>query len=216
MTHIAVVDLGTGNLRSVSKAIEHVAAGATVVITRDPDQLRSANHVVFPGQGAIGTCIRAIDERGLRESLIEVIRTKPFLGICIGLQALYEHSEEHGGISCLGVLAGEVRHLTHLKNSRSGWPPELKIPHMGWNTVRHSRPHPLWSDIEPNARFYFVHSYCALGANPAEIYGVTEYGGAFTSAAGRDNVFATQFHPEKSQRDGLTLLRNFVHWDGSS
>ncbi len=214
MTYVAVVDFGTGNLRSVSKAIEHVAPGVRVVVTDDAEAIHSADHVVFPGQGAIGTCISAIDDKGLREALMEALRTKPFLGLCLGLQVLYRHSEEHNGIDCLGVLEGEVKHLTNL-GDLDGWPGELKIPHMGWNTVRQSRPHPLWSGIVQDARFYFVHSYCAVGERNEEIWGITEYGGVFTSAAGRDNLFAVQFHPEKSQRDGLTLLKNFVYWDGT-
>jgi glutamine amidotransferase len=215
MAHVAVVDFGTGNLRSVSKAIEHVAPKVRVDVTDDPDRVQAADHVVFPGQGAIGTCIRAIDQKGLSDALMEALRTKPFLGICLGLQALYRYSEEHDGTPCLGVLDGEVKHLTHLSGVAE-WPSDLKIPHMGWNTVRQNQRHPLWSNIGSDARFYFVHSYCAVGDNNAEVLGITEYGGLFTSAAGRDNLFATQFHPEKSQRDGLTLLRNFVQWDGAS
>jgi len=214
MTCVAVVDFGTGNLRSVCKAIEHVAPEVDVLVTDDPERIYSASHVVFPGQGAIGTCVRAIKEKGLGDVLLEALDTKPFLGICLGLQALYRESEEHGGTSCLGVLGGEVKHLTHL-NGVERWPTELKIPHMGWNTVRQTRPHPLWAGIASETRFYFVHSFCAVGDNDKEVFGTTNYGGLFTSAAGCGNLFATQFHPEKSQHDGLILLKNFVHWDGS-
>ncbi len=215
MTYVAVVDFGTGNLRSVSKAIEHAAPGVRVEITDDADRVNAADRVVFPGQGAIGTCIRAIEEKGLHDALMEALYGKPFLGICLGLQALYRYSEEHNGIDCLGVLEGVVKHFTRL-DGLDGWPEDLKIPHMGWNTVYQSRAHPLWSGIAQDARFYFVHSYCAVGESETEILGSTEYGGTFTSAAGRDNLFAVQFHPEKSQRDGLTLLKNFVRWDGNN
>jgi glutamine amidotransferase len=207
MTTIAVLDYGMGNLRSVCKAIEHVAPKAQVRLAHTPEEVRRADRVVFPGQGAIGGCVRALDEAGLRDALLESLKTKPFLGICLGLQALYAHSEEGGGTPGLGVLAGRVRRFN---------PPDetLKIPHMGWNQVRQARPHPLWRGIADNARFYFVHSYYAETADPGCVAGVTDYGQRFTSAAARENIFAVQFHPEKSQQAGLQLLTNFVAWEG--
>ncbi|MCG6873057.1 MAG: imidazole glycerol phosphate synthase subunit HisH [Gammaproteobacteria bacterium] len=209
MARVAVLDLGTGNLHSVHKALEHVAEGGhTVEVTADPARVRRAQRVVLPGQGAIGTCIRALEERGLRELVLELAGAVPLLGICLGLQVLYAHSEEDGGVEGLDLLAGRVR----------GFRPEpgsgMKVPHMGWNRVHQTRPHPLWEGIEDGARFYFVHSFYADGT-PAETTGETGYGIRFTSAAGHDNIFAVQFHPEKSQRAGLQLLRNFLAWDGS-
>ncbi len=220
MTRVAVVDFGTGNLRSVQKAIEHVDPGTEVAVTGDARAVERADRVVFPGQGAMGTCMRSLETGGLRGALIEAIADKPFLGICLGLQALFEYSEEDGGTEGLGILAGDVRHFKRI----DGMPPDLvdpttgvrlKIPHMGWNTVRQVHDHPLWEGIPQDSRFYFVHSYCALAARSDQVYGVTEYGRPFTSVAGRGNVFAVQFHPEKSQHVGLQLLKNFLFWNGS-
>lgn len=214
MTRIAVLDYGMGNLRSVCKALEHVAPrGTTVTLATAAADLARADRVVFPGQGAIGGCVLALQQSGLREALPDAMRDKPFLGICLGLQALYEHSDEGGGVAGLGVLAGQVRRFPGGKDARGN---VLKIPHMGWNRVRPTRPHPLWAGIEADERFYFVHSYYADGALPAQIAGECEYGTRFTAAAARDNVFAVQFHPEKSARAGLRLLENFVGWDGKS
>lgn len=219
MNRIAVVDFGTGNLRSVHKAIEHVSHTAEVVVTDEPTHIGQSDRVVFPGQGAIGTCIDALARTGLRDALLDAIERKPFLGICLGLQALYASSEEGGGTECLGVLAGEVQHFNHVDGMWNEFHDQasglrLKIPHMGWNNVTQTRDHPLWRGIAQDERFYFVHSYCALGSDPDEVHGVCEYGRRFTAAGGRENVFAVQFHPEKSQHAGLTLLRNFVEWDG--
>jgi imidazole glycerol-phosphate synthase subunit HisH len=209
MITIAVLDYGMGNLRSVCKAVEHVAPKARVQLVTDAASVRAADRVIFPGQGAIGGCVRALDQAGLREVLIQAMQTKPFLGICLGLQALYEHSDEDGGTAGLGVLRGRVRRFT---------PPAgtLKVPHMGWNTVRQERAHPLWGGIESEERFYFVHSYYADSSDDACVAGATEYGQRFTSAAARENIFAVQFHPEKSQRAGLQLLANFVGWRGNA
>jgi glutamine amidotransferase len=214
MTTVAVLDYGMGNLRSVCKAIEHVAPQARVVLTSDAADLRRAARVVFPGQGAITGCMTALGSAGLREALQDSLRTRPFLGICLGLQALYESSEEGGGTNCLGILPGRVRHFPPARDPASGQP--LKIPHMGWNQVRQERAHPLWSDIPQDARFYFVHSYYAESAISGDAVGTTEYGLRFTAAAARDNIFAVQFHPEKSQRAGLKLLENFINWDGQA
>ncbi len=211
MTTVAVIDYGMGNLRSVCKAIEHVAPRARVMLTHDAQTLRAADRVVFPGQGAIGGCVAALAASGMREALRDALAHKPFLGICLGLQALYEHSEEGGGTAGLGVLSGRVRRFP--AGARDAGAP-LKIPHMGWNEVHQVRPHPLWEGIPADSRFYFVHSYYADSDDPGCVTGSTEYGLRFTSAAGRDNIFAVQFHPEKSQHAGLRLIANFVAWDG--
>lgn len=206
---IAVIDYGMGNLRSVSKALEHVAGGKQVIVTADPAQVAAAERVVFPGQGAMPDCMRELDARGLRPAVLAAARDKPFLGICIGLQMLFEHSEE-GNVSGLGVFQGDVRHFPDGKMLAADGQ-RLKVPHMGWNNVR-QKPHALWADIADGSRFYFVHSYCVQPVDPALESGATEYGIPFTCAVARDNIFAVQFHPEKSARDGLQLLQNFVEW----
>ena len=206
---IAVVDYGMGNLRSVSQALEHVAGGRKVVVTADPAVVAAAERVVFPGQGAMPDCMRELDARGLRPAVLAAARDKPFLGICIGLQMLFEHSAE-GDVAGLGVFAGDVRRFPDEKMvDRSGQ--RLKVPHMGWNRVQ-QKSHALWAGIADGARFYFVHSYCVQPADSTVITGTTEYGIPFTCAVGRDNIFAVQFHPEKSAQDGLQLLKNFVEW----
>ena len=199
---IAVVDYGMGNLRSVSKAIEHVAPRAEVRVTADPQAILSADKVVVPGQGAMPDCMRQLGESGAREAVIEAARAKPFLGICIGLQMLFERGEE-GDTPGLGLLPGEVPRF-----KLSG----LKIPHMGWNQVAQVRPHALWAEIADGSRFYFVHSYYPAPRDAALTAATSEYGGPFTCAIARDNIFAVQFHPEKSQSAGLQLLSNFVRW----
>jgi glutamine amidotransferase len=216
MNTVAVIDYGMGNLRSVCKAIEHVAPGARVQLTAAAADIRRADRVVFPGQGAIGGCMAALETGMLRESLLEAMKTKPFLGICLGLQALYDFSEEGGGTPCLSLLAGAVKRFppSMMVDTAGGLP--LKVPHMGWNQVRQTVAHPLWNGIPQDSRFYFVHSYYADSADAHNIAGETEYALRFTSAAARENIFAVQFHPEKSQRAGLRLLENFVSWDGNS
>ncbi|MDA8110182.1 MAG: imidazole glycerol phosphate synthase subunit HisH [Betaproteobacteria bacterium] len=207
---IAVVDYGMGNLRSVSKALEHVAPEASVLVTSDPAQIAGAERVVVPGQGAMPDCMRELAARGLAEAVARAAAAKPFLGICIGLQMLFERSEE-GDVRGLGVLAGAVRRFREpLVDRATG--ARLKVPHMGWNEVRQTRAHALWRDIADATRFYFVHSYYADESDAGVRCGQTEYGTAFTCAVARDNMFAVQFHPEKSQAAGLTLLRNFVTW----
>jgi imidazole glycerol-phosphate synthase subunit HisH len=199
---IAVVDYGMGNLRSVSKAIEQVAPRAEVLVTADPEKIIAAERVVVPGQGAMPDCMRQLGESGAREAVIEAARAKPFLGICIGLQMLFERGEE-GDTPGLGLLPGEVPRF-----KLSG----LKIPHMGWNQVAQVRPHALWAEIADGSRFYFVHSYYPAPRDAALTAATSEYGGPFTCAIARDNIFAVQFHPEKSQSAGLQLLSNFVRW----
>ncbi|MDA8362362.1 MAG: imidazole glycerol phosphate synthase subunit HisH [Gammaproteobacteria bacterium] len=216
MSTIAVIDYGMGNLRSVCKALEHVAPDARVFLTSDPDALVRADRVVFPGQGAIGGCIAEIDRLGLRAAVLQVVDTKPFLGICLGLQALYEYSEEGGGTAGLGVLPGRVALFPRERMRDPGSGRVLKVPHMGWNQAQQVTAHPLWRGIAQDARFYFVHSYYAEAGNREQVMAVTEYGLRFTSAAGRENIFAVQFHPEKSQQSGLQLLENFASWDGTA
>jgi len=200
---IAVVDYGMGNLRSVSKALEHVAPEAEVVVTAAPGAISSSERVVVPGQGALPDCMRQLEASGAREAVVEAAARKPFLGICIGLQMLFERGEE-GDTAGLGLLPGQVPRF-----SLSGG---LKIPHIGWNEVAQARPHALWAAIPDRSRFYFVHSYYPAPRDAALTAATTVYGAAFTCAIARDNIFAVQFHPEKSQSAGLQLLSNFVRW----
>jgi glutamine amidotransferase len=206
---IVVIDYGMGNLRSVSKALEYVADGKQVVVTSDPQVVAEAERIVFPGQGAMPDCMRELAERGLKQAVLDAAANKPFLGICIGQQMLFEHSEE-GDVLGLGMFPGDVRRFPQDKMIAADGQ-TLKVPHMGWNEV-HQRPHPMWANIPNASRFYFVHSYCVQPADPALVQGVTEYGAPFTCAVGRDNIFAVQFHPEKSAKDGLQLLKNFLVW----
>ncbi len=210
MTSIAVIDYGMGNLRSVSKALEHVAPDAEVHVTSDPALVRQADRVVFPGQGAMPDCMREMDARGLRPAVLEAARSKPFLGICIGLQMLFERSEE-GDTPGLGVFPGQVRRFPPeaMKQAPGG---RLKVPHMGWNEVMQAEPHALWQGIADANRYYFVHSFYVEAGKPELVAGYSIYGFPFTSAVAQDNIFAVQFHPEKSQTAGLALLANFVSW----
>ena len=212
MSTIAVVDYGMGNLRSVSKALEHVAPHAEVIVTSEARVIAAAQRVVFPGQGAMPDCMRELDGRGLREAVLDAARHKPFLGICIGLQMLFDLSEE-GGIAGLGVFRGRVRRF-HAAAMHAADGARLKVPHMGWNEVRQECAHPLWTGIATESRFYFVHSYFPQPEEPAVVAGSSCYPFRFTCAVARDNIFAVQFHPEKSQAAGLALLRNFASWDG--
>ena len=213
MTDIAVIDYGMGNLRSVAQALEHVAGEKTIAVTSDPAVIAAAERVVFPGQGAMPDCVRELDSRGLRAAVLEAAANKPFLGICIGQQLLFDHSEE-GNIDGLGILPGRVRRFPSGMTDAAG--DKLKVPHMGWNQVHQAIEHPLWAGIAKDARFYFVHSYYVEPADAALTAAWTEYPFRFTSAVARDNIFAVQFHPEKSQQAGLSLLLNFVNWDGRS
>lgn len=207
---VAVVDYGMGNLRSVSKAIEHVAPQAQVEVTSDPDRVKAADRVVFPGQGAMPECMHEMEARKLRPAVVEAARSRPFLGICIGLQMLFERSDE-GGVAGLALLRGTVRRFPEeaMVDSEGR---KLKVPHMGWNRVQQAGSHALWSGIEDGTRFYFVHSYFPQAGDADVVQGTTDYGVPFTCAVARDNIFAVQFHPEKSHTAGLRLLANFVNW----
>jgi glutamine amidotransferase len=212
MSTVAVIDYGMGNLHSICKALQHVPSpDARVQITADADVIRAADRVVFPGVGAIRDCMRALTESGLADVIKEVARTKPLLGICLGMQALLTSSEENNGIPCLDIFAGKVVRFTEPLTDLQG--NVLKIPHMGWNQVRQN-PHPLWAGIPQSSRFYFVHSYYALPDEQSVIAATSDYPDAFACALAQDNIFAVQFHPEKSQAVGLQLLDNFLHWDG--
>ncbi len=206
---IAVIDYGMGNLRSVWQALVHVAGEQEVIVTSDPDRVRSADRVVFPGQGAMPDCMRELEARGLRAAVLDAAANKPFLGICIGLQMLFEHSEE-GDVPGLGVFSGKVRRFPAVRMMTPAGE-RLKVPHMGWNELA-QQPHPLWQGIGDGARFYFVHSYYVDPVDRNYVVGTTHYGLPFTSAVARDNIFAIQCHPEKSARAGLALLSNFVRW----
>lgn len=207
---IVVVDLGTGNLRSVAKAVEYVVDDQEVIVSHLPEVIDSADRIVLPGQGAVGTWMKQLEQEHIREAILSALQNKPVLGICLGLQALFESSTEYEGGTCLGLLPGKVEHFsTYLTDIDT----HLTIPHMGWNNVRQTQAHALWDGIENNSRFYFVHSYFGKCEIPSDEVGVCDYGIPFTAAAARDNLFAVQFHPEKSQQDGLRLIRNFVNWN---
>jgi imidazole glycerol-phosphate synthase subunit HisH len=233
MVDIAVVDYGMGNLRSVHQAVRKVAPGAEIAVTGDAKVIAGAGRVIFPGQGAARDCMREIRSRGLDSVIADVVADgKPFLGICMGLQVLFEHSEE-GDTPCLGLLAGPVKRFAHGLCDAQG--NKLKVPHMGWNRVRRIQnppevtvapspagggvgrgsipEHPLWSGIAQDARFYFVHSYYVQPGDSALVQATTDYPQPFVCAAARDNLFAVQFHPEKSAAAGLKLLQNFINWN---
>jgi imidazole glycerol-phosphate synthase subunit HisH len=209
MVDIAIVDYGMGNLRSVQQAVRKVAPKASVSITDDGKVIATAGRVIFPGQGAMPDCMRELDARGLRQAVLDAARNKPFLGICIGLQMLFEHSAE-GNVPGLGVLPGEVVRFAHdLKDDQGN---KLKVPHMGWNQVHH-RDHALWNGIAQDARFYFVHSYYVQPSETGVVQATSNYPQPFVCAVARGNLFAVQFHPEKSAAAGLQLLRNFINWN---
>jgi len=210
MNKIVVVDYGMGNLRSVAQALRQVAPEAEVLISGTTADIRSADRLVLPGQGAMPDCMRSLRESGLQEVLLEAARSKPLLGVCVGEQMLFDLSEE-GDTAGLGLLPGKVVRFRldgRLQDDGS----RFKVPQMGWNRVRQAQSHPLWHGIADQDYFYFVHSYYAVPADAAHTFGETEYGAAFSCAVGRDNIFATQFHPEKSASAGLQLYKNFVQW----
>lgn len=209
MLDIAIVDYGMGNLRSVEQAVRKVAPDAQVQVTDSAAVIAQARRVVFPGQGAMPDCMRELDMRGLREAVTTAAHSKPFLGICIGLQMLFEHSAE-GNVAGLGILPGEVLRFPANRHDAHG--AKLKVPHMGWNQVHH-QVHPLWQGIVQDARFYYVHSYYVQPRDSAVVQATSDYPEPFVCAVARDNLFAVQFHPEKSHVAGLKLLQNFVQWN---
>jgi len=211
MQKVAVVDYGMGNLRSVSQAVMHVAAGTDVqvVVTADPAQVMAAERVVLPGQGAMRDCMRELRDSGLEDAVRHAAANKPLMGVCVGMQMLLDHSEEQDTPG-LGLIPGEVRRF-RLEGRLQPDGSRYKVPQMGWNRVE-QRPHAMWAEVPDGAWFYFVHSYWADPSDPHHTAGVTEYGSRFTCAVARDNIFATQFHPEKSAAHGLALYRNFLRW----
>jgi len=212
-TSVAIIDYGMGNLHSVASALTQVAPDAHIRITADANVIANADRVLFPGVGAIRDCMNEIRRLGFDALVPNIIASgKPLLAICVGMQALMHHSEENSGVDCLGVLPGNVRYFGDHLQSPEGH--KLKVPHMGWNTVEQLLAHPLWEGIDNHSHFYFVHSYFVESAQPEQIAGRCDYHQNFTAALSRDNVFATQFHPEKSDTAGLQLLRNFMHWNG--
>ena len=214
MSSIAVIDYGMGNLHSVAKALSRVT-DMRIDVTHDAELIMRAERVVLPGVGAIRDCIAEIKRLGLDEVIHEVAKSKPFLGVCVGMQALMDFSEENDGTKCLGIISGTVQPFA--KNLIDPVTDErLKVPHMGWNQVNQVVQHPLWKDIPQDSRFYFVHSYFVQPSTPEPVAASTVYGHPFASALAKDNIFAVQFHPEKSQHAGLTLYYNFVHWNGES
>jgi len=210
-TKVAVVDYGMGNLRSVSQAVLHVAAGSgvVVVVTASADDVMAADRVVLPGQGAIRDCMRELEDSGLKAAVLHAAANKPLLGVCVGMQMLLEHSEEQD-TPALGLLPGRVRRF-QLDGRLQSDGSRFKVPQMGWNRVR-QQPHAMWDGVPDDAWFYFVHSYYAEPSNPHHSVGWADYGARFTCVLARDNIFATQFHPEKSADQGLALYRNFLHW----
>ena len=213
MSSVAVIDYGMGNLHSIAKALQHADPEVDVRVVSDKQSILAADRVVFPGVGAIRDCMHALQNTELTDVIAQVAQSKPLLGVCLGMQALLSNSEENGGTDCLNLIPGRVIHFE--KDMQDAEGQRLKIPHMGWNKVcQHA--HPLWQDIAQDSRVYFVHSYFAQPDEISAIAAITEYPKAFACALAKDNVFAVQFHPEKSQTVGLQLLKNFLHWDGQS
>jgi glutamine amidotransferase len=210
---VVVVDYGMGNLRSVSQAVHAAAAdtGFDVIVTAQPDEVRAAERVVLPGQGAMPDCMRELSACGLREAVLEAAASKPLFGVCVGMQMLLDHSAE-GNTPSLGLIPGEVVKFD-LAGKTQADGSRFKVPQMGWNQVQQTRAHPVWTGVPDNSYFYFVHSFYARPLNAEHSVGMTDYGALFTSAVARDNIFATQFHPEKSAAHGLALYRNFLHWN---
>ena len=220
MKKVAIVDYGMGNLRSVSQAVQHVAGGSgfEVVVTARPEDVRAADRVVLPGQGAMRDCMRELADSGVKEALLEAARHKPLMGVCVGMQMLLDHSEEQDTPG-LGLIGGQVLRF-RLDGLAQPDGSRYKVPQMGWNqvlqadTALHGAPrHPLWAGVPDGSYFYFVHSFYAKPSDMRHSVGEADYGGRFTAAIARDNIFATQFHPEKSADQGLALYRNFLHWN---
>ncbi|MDD4913810.1 MAG: imidazole glycerol phosphate synthase subunit HisH [Methylococcales bacterium] len=212
MSSVAVIDYGMGNLHSIAKALQHADSSVAVRISADADVILAADRVVFPGVGAMRDCMQALNETGLAETIKTVAASKPLLGICLGMQAMLSDSEEGGITRCLNLFDGHVKRFAEGLADTEG--NRLKIPHMGWNQV-HYKPHPLWFNIPQDSRFYFVHSYYAAPDDAEVTVATSNYPQAFSCALAKNNIFAVQFHPEKSQTVGLQLLQNFLHWDGA-
>ncbi|RZJ22074.1 MAG: imidazole glycerol phosphate synthase subunit HisH [Haliea sp.] len=212
MKTVAVVDYGMGNLRSVSQAVQHVAQGSgfQAIVTARPEQVRAADRIVLPGQGAMPDCMRELHESGLLESVLEAAAGKPLFGVCVGMQMLLDRSHE-GPTEGLGLIHGEVVRF-ELEGRLQPDGSRYKVPQMGWNRVHQAQPHPLWAGVADGSYFYFVHSFYARTSDARHSVGEADYGGRFTAAVARDNIFATQFHPEKSADQGLALYRNFLNW----
>jgi imidazole glycerol-phosphate synthase subunit HisH len=210
---VAVVDYGMGNLRSVAQAVRHVAQdqGVEVIVTSRPDEVRAAERIVLPGQGAMRDCMAELAASGLKQAVLEAAAHKPLFGVCVGMQMLLDHSEEQDTPG-LGLIPGRVKRF-QLEGRLQVDGSRFKVPQMGWNQVRQARAHSLWAGVADNSWFYFVHSYYAAPDDARHSVGEADYGGRFTAALARDNIFATQFHPEKSAADGLSLYRNFLHWN---
>ena len=214
MNKVAVVDYGMGNLRSVAQAVIHAASQvdhAQVVITADPQVVRDAHRVVLPGQGAMRDCMRELHDSGLFDSVMDAAAKKPLFGVCVGMQMLLDHSQE-GDTHALGLIAGEVVKFD-LQGRTQADGSRFKVPQMGWNQVLQAQDHPVWAGVPDGSYFYFVHSFYARPNQAEHVAAQTDYGGLFASAVARDNIFATQFHPEKSAAHGLALYRNFLHWN---
>jgi len=214
MNRVAVIDYGMGNLHSVAKAIEYVGENLQLSVTADEKVIMAADRIVFPGVGAMRDCMGEIRRLGIDDMLRRLVEDRPILGICVGMQALQDHSEENNGVDCIGLFRGNVKRFPADMTDGNG--DRLKVPHMGWNGVRQSQPHIMWKNIPDNSRFYFVHSYYVSPENANEVMGESTYSTPFTAALSRNNVFAVQFHPEKSQTVGLQLYKNFLEWDGNS
>jgi glutamine amidotransferase len=213
MTTVAVVDYGMGNLRSVTQAVLHAAqgSGVEVVWARRPEDVMAAARVVLPGQGAMRDCMRELHQSGMHAAVMHAAAHKPLMGVCVGMQMLLDRSQE-GPTESLGLIPGEVVRF-QLEGQRQPDGSRYKVPQIGWNRVRQSRPHPVWAGVADGSWFYFVHSYYARPSDARHTVGEADYGGSFTAAVARDNIFATQFHPEKSADSGLALYRNFLHWN---
>lgn len=213
MSSVAVIDYGMGNLHSVAKALEHANPRHKVIVSADGDEILAADRVVLPGVGAIRDCMAEIRRLGIDQVVNEAIKSKPFLGVCVGMQALMEWSAENGGTDCLGILPGRVQFFGNdLRDEQTG--ESLKVPHMGWNQVHQEQEHPVWAGIAQDERFYFVHSYYVEPTDSGLMMASCRHGLRFSAAVGRENVFATQFHPEKSAQAGLKLYANFLSWNG--
>jgi len=212
MNSVAVIDYGMGNLRSVSKALEHVSPNALVHVTHDPKVIAEADRVVFPGVGAPRDAMAELKRLSLDGLIKQLVLEKPFLGICLGMQALFDYSEENDGCDGLGILPGKARYFGQDRVDKTGR--RLKVPHMGWNTLALTQDHPMWHGIAADSHFYFVHSYYVEPEDLRQVAGICDYGGEFCAAASAPNIFAVQFHPEKSQAAGLQLLDNFMQWNG--